>query len=51
MTSKRILRHALHICGVKLTVFGKSRVNEQVSGGETNHALNTCEAIPSSLRA
>ena len=29
-------------------MFGKSRFNEQVRGGEINHALNTCEAIPSS---
>jgi translation elongation factor EF-Ts len=29
-------RFCLHICGVKPTVFRKSRVNEQVCGGETN---------------
>jgi hypothetical protein len=34
-------RFCLHICGVKPTVCGKSRFNEQVRGGETNHALNT----------
>src|SRR4030095_12297144 len=44
-------RFCLHICGVKPTVFGKSRFNEQICGGETHHALNTCEAIPSYLRA
>ena len=47
----RLVMVSLHICGVKPTVFGKLRVNEQVRGEETNHALNTCEAIPSFLRA